>query len=142
MAEPDRDVQYRLDLAGSGDRRMRRACRQVYARDMSLAQIEYFVAVAEAGHVGRAARKLHVAQPAVSRQIRKLEDELRASLFHRTHRGMRLSEAGALFLHHAREILGKVAAAKLALATDGANARSNCGRAREVPTLRPPPGGK
>lgn len=87
----------------------------VYARGMSLAQIEYFVAVAEAGHVGRAARKLHVAQPAVSRQIRRLEDELRAPLFQRTHRGMRLSEAGAVFLGHALEILGRVDAARRAV---------------------------
>ena len=75
---------------------------------MSLAQIEYFVAVAEEGHVGRAAHKLRVAQPAVSRQIRKLEDELQAPLFMRTPRGMRLSEAGAVFLSHAREILGGI----------------------------------
>jgi DNA-binding transcriptional LysR family regulator len=79
---------------------------------VSLAQIEYFVAVAEEGHVGRAAQKLHVAQPAVSRQIRKLEDELRAPLFLRTPRGMRLSEAGTIFLRHAREILGGVEIAR------------------------------
>jgi DNA-binding transcriptional LysR family regulator len=79
---------------------------------MSLAQIEYFVAVAEEGHVGRAARKLHVAQPAVSRQIRKLEDELRAPLFVRTPRGMRLSDSGSVFLWHAREILGGIEAAR------------------------------
>jgi DNA-binding transcriptional LysR family regulator len=82
---------------------------------VSLAQIEYFVAVAEEGHVGRAAQKLHVAQPAVSRQIRRLEDELRAPLFMRTPRGMRLSEAGAIFLRHAREILAGIEAARGAI---------------------------
>ncbi len=82
---------------------------------VSLSQIEYFVAVAEEGHVGRAARRLHVAQPAVSRQIRKLEDELRAPLFRRTPRGMRLSEAGKVFLGHARDILGGVRAARKAV---------------------------
>jgi DNA-binding transcriptional LysR family regulator len=82
---------------------------------VSLAQIEYFVAVAEEGHVGRAALRLHVAQPAVSRQIRKLEDELGSSLFVRTPRGMRLSESGALFLSHARSILRGIQAARESL---------------------------
>lgn len=79
---------------------------------MSLAQIEYFIAVAEQGHVGRAARNLRVAQPAVSRQIRRLEDELDAALFVRTPRGMTLSEAGTVFLIHARAIVGGVRAAR------------------------------
>jgi DNA-binding transcriptional LysR family regulator len=79
---------------------------------VSLAQIEYFVAVAEEGQVGRAARKLHVAQPAVSRQIRKLEKELRVPLLLRTSRGMRLPEPGAVFLGHARQTLGGIEAAR------------------------------
>ncbi|HTQ42269.1 MAG TPA: LysR family transcriptional regulator [Polyangiaceae bacterium] len=83
--------------------------------DVSLAQLEYFVAVAEEQHVGRAACKLHVAQPAVSRQIRLLEDELQVSLFRRTPRGMRLSPAGALFHAHARRILQGVREAKDAM---------------------------
>lgn len=82
-----------------------------YAGGVSLSQIEYFVAVAEQGHVGRAARALRVAQPAVSRQIRRLEEELGAPLFVRTPRGMRLSRAGEVFLRHARVILGGVRAA-------------------------------
>lgn len=79
---------------------------------MSLAQIEYFVAVAEEGNVGRASRVLRVAQPAVSRQIRRLEDELGARLFVRTPRGMHLSPAGEVFLAHARGIVGGVRAAR------------------------------
>ena len=82
---------------------------------MSLAQIEYFVAVAQEGHVGRAARGLRVAQPAVSRQIRRLEDELGAALFVRTPRGMQLSDAGHVFLAHARAILTSVRDARDAL---------------------------
>jgi DNA-binding transcriptional LysR family regulator len=78
---------------------------------VSLAQIEYFLAVAEEGHVGRAARSLRIAQPAVSRQIRRLEDELGAVLFRRTPRGMELSAAGRVFLQHARIISAGVRAA-------------------------------
>jgi DNA-binding transcriptional LysR family regulator len=74
-------------------------------RPVSLAQIEYFVAVAQEGHVGRAAAQLRIAQPAVSRQIRRLEEELGSALFVRTPRGMTLSGAGEVFLGHARLIL-------------------------------------
>jgi DNA-binding transcriptional LysR family regulator len=82
---------------------------------VSLAQIQYFVAVAEEGHVGRAANALRIAQPAVSRQIRRLEDELGASLFVRTPRGMELSGSGHVFLGHARAILERVRAAEEAI---------------------------
>lgn len=60
----------------------------------------------------RAAEMLHVAQPAISRQIRQLEDELGAPLFVRTPRGMSLSDSGQLFLAHARAILQRVDAAR------------------------------
>jgi DNA-binding transcriptional LysR family regulator len=86
-----------------------------YDAAVSLAQIEYFVAVAEEGHVGRAASTLRIAQPAVSRQIRRLEDELGAPLFLRTSRGMTLSGAGEVFLAHARAILDGVRAAREAV---------------------------
>lgn len=78
---------------------------------MSLAQIRYFIAVAEEQNVGRAARRLHVAQPPVSRQIRSLEAEIGAPLFTRTPRGMELLPAGETFLGHARKILEAVDAA-------------------------------
>ncbi|MCW5832109.1 MAG: LysR family transcriptional regulator [Labilithrix sp.] len=96
---------------------------------MSLAQIRYFVAVAEEGHVGRAAERLHVAQPPVSRQIRALEDELGTPLFARTPRGMTLLPSGEAFLDHARGILAAVERA-------GDAAR---GAARERPPLTPAP---
>jgi DNA-binding transcriptional LysR family regulator len=79
---------------------------------MSLAQIEYFVAVAEEGHMGRAARTLRIAQPAVSRQIKRLEDELGADLFQRTPRGMILSDEGQVFLQHARAVLRELRVAR------------------------------
>lgn len=78
---------------------------------MSLAQIRYFVTVAEEGNVSGAAAKLRVAQPPVSRQIRALEDELGTPLFRRTPRGMALLPSGEAFLDHARKILDAVDAA-------------------------------
>jgi len=79
---------------------------------MSLSQLRYFVAVAEEGNVGRAARRLRVAQPALSRQIRQLEDELEGPLFARTPRGMQLLPPGEVFLDHARGILTAVDVAR------------------------------
>ncbi|GAO04488.1 LysR family transcriptional regulator [Anaeromyxobacter sp. PSR-1] len=75
---------------------------------MSLTYIQSFVAVAEEGHVGRAARKLHLTQPPLSRHILALEDELGTRLFDRTPRGMKLLPAGEVFLSHARRILAAV----------------------------------
>ncbi len=84
---------------------------------MSLAQIEYFVAVAEEGQLTRAAARLCVSQPPLTRQIRSLEEELGAPLFVRTRHGMTLLPAGATFLAHARRVLQAVGDAKRALAT-------------------------
>ena len=61
---------------------------------MNFKQLEYFVAVAEAKSISKAARKLHVAQPPISRQIAMLEDELKVCLFLRTNKGVDLTEAG------------------------------------------------
>jgi DNA-binding transcriptional LysR family regulator len=75
---------------------------------VSLSQIRYFVAVAEAGNVSLAAKRLRVAQPPISRHIRALEDEIGAPLFARTPRGMTLLSPGRVFLEHARGILAAV----------------------------------
>lgn len=72
---------------------------------MSLLQLKYFVAVAEEGNATRAARKLYVSQPPLSRQIRALERELGTPLFERTRAGMRLLPAGEVLLDLARPIL-------------------------------------
>ncbi len=75
---------------------------------VSLTHLQSFVAVAEEGHVGRAARRLHLTQPPLSRHILALEDELGTRLFERTPRGMRLLPAGETLLCHARRILADV----------------------------------
>ncbi len=83
----------------------------VRLRDVSLTHIQSFIAVAEERNVGRAARRLHLTQPPLSRHILALEDELGTRLFERTPGGMRLLPAGEAFLEHARRILAEVDAA-------------------------------
>ena len=78
---------------------------------MELRHLRYFVAVAEDEHYGRAAKRLHVAQPSLSRQIQDLEQEIGFQLFDRLPRGIRLSNAGRAFLDDARSILRQVVAA-------------------------------
>jgi len=75
---------------------------------MELRHLRYFVAVGEEQHYGRAARRLRVAQPALSRQIQDLEDHVGFKLFERLPRGVKLSAAGELFLEDARRILQEV----------------------------------
>ena len=72
---------------------------------MELRHLRYFVRVAEAENVSRAALKLHISQPAVSRQIRDLEDEIGLPLLKRVGKSVRLTEAGRVFLNEARAIL-------------------------------------
>ena len=72
---------------------------------MELRHLRYFVAVAELENVSRAALKLHVSQPALSSQIRDLEDDVGFNLLERTAKSVRLTDAGRAFLEEARAIL-------------------------------------
>jgi DNA-binding transcriptional LysR family regulator len=94
---------------------------------MELRHLRYFVAVGEEQHYGRAARRLHIAQPALSRQIQDLEGEVGFKLFERLPRGVKLSAAGKLFLEDARRILQEV---KAAAARAGRVARGHSGTLR------------
>lgn len=80
--------------------------------DLDLRKLRYFVAVAEEMHFGRAAERLYVAQPVLSRQIRKLEQQLDVELFTRTSRDVRLTAAGRELLDDARPLLAAADAAQ------------------------------
>lgn len=71
---------------------------------MDMRHLNYFIAVAEEENIGRAARRLNISQPPLTRQIHQLEDELGVMLFVRTPRGVEMTEAGVLLLEQARNI--------------------------------------
>jgi LysR family transcriptional regulator, benzoate and cis,cis-muconate-responsive activator of ben and cat genes len=98
---------------------------------MELRHLRYFIAVAEEENVSRAALKLHVSQPALSRQVRDLEDELGFLLFERSAKSMSLTEAGRAFLGEARAVIRRVeeAVSKTRLVATGARTEIHVGYA-------------
>jgi LysR family nitrogen assimilation transcriptional regulator len=80
---------------------------------MDIRQIRAFLAIADTGSVTQAAERLHIVQPAVSRQLKLLEDDVGAPLFERDRRGMQLTEAGHILLERARRALRELDAARL-----------------------------
>lgn len=83
---------------------------------MELRQLRYYVAILDHGSLSRAARVLHVAQPALTQQLRQLEEELGTQLLHRSAQGMLATDAGKVFYEHAQAILKQVGDAKSAVA--------------------------
>jgi DNA-binding transcriptional LysR family regulator len=92
---------------------------------MELRHLRYFIAVAEEGHITRAAERLGIQQPPLSLQIKALEQELDVQLFRRKPRGVELTDAGAAFLERARVILNEV---ERAFASTRRTARGEQGR--------------
>ena len=75
---------------------------------MDIRQLKYFITVAEEQNIGRAAVRLHISQPPLTRQIKIMEDELGVLLFKRTHWGVELTQAGESLLDQARNIKSQV----------------------------------
>ncbi|GGC13350.1 LysR family transcriptional regulator [Oxalicibacterium flavum] len=77
-------------------------------KDMDLRQLKYFMAIVEEGQISRAARRLHMAQPPLSLQLKTLEEELGVQLIERTNKRLRLTEAGHALYQRAEQIVGLV----------------------------------
>jgi len=103
---------------------------------MDLRGLRYFLAIAEAGSITRAAALLGVAQPALTRQVQAMEAELGAALLERLPRGVRLTPAGRQFLEHTRRVLRELERARAELADTG-----RAGRGRVILGVSPTVGG-
>jgi LysR family hydrogen peroxide-inducible transcriptional activator len=103
---------------------------------MEFHQLRYVCAIAETGSFSRAAERCQVAQPSLSQQVLKLEEDLGAKLFDRLGRSVRLTEAGRAFLPHARSILGQMETARSSVADKCADVRGSVS-VGVIPTIAP-----
>ncbi len=103
---------------------------------MEFHQLRYVCAVAETGSFSRAAERCQIAQPSLSQQVLKLEEELGGRLFDRLGRSIRLTESGRAFLPHAQAILRQVDAACASIASNHADVRGNV-TLGAIPTVAP-----
>ncbi|MGW0486076.1 LysR family transcriptional regulator [Nonomuraea sp. NPDC003214] len=101
-------------------------------RDLELRLVRYFTVVAEHQHFGRAAADLHVAQPALSRQIQRLEKYLGTRLLDRTSQGARLTPAGRTFLPRAQSLLQAAREAELAVREQARSERITIGYVEDL----------
>jgi LysR family transcriptional regulator, hydrogen peroxide-inducible genes activator len=103
---------------------------------MEFHQLKYVCAIADTGSFSRAAERCHVAQPSLSQQVQKLEDDLGSKLFDRLGRSVRLTEAGRAFLPHARSILHQMEAARSGVEDKRTDVRGNIA-VGIIPTIAP-----
>lgn len=103
---------------------------------MEFHQLRYVCAVAETGSFSRAAERCEIAQPSLSQQVLKLEEDLGAKLFDRLGRSIRITEAGRAFLPHARSILEQMEAARLSVADKNEDVRGSVA-VGAIPTIAP-----
>lgn len=103
---------------------------------MEFQQLKYACAIAETGSFSRAAERCQVAQPSLSQQILKLEEDLGTKLFDRLGRSVRLTEAGRAFIPHARAILAGMEAARTSVADKQADVRGSVS-VGVIPTIAP-----
>jgi LysR family hydrogen peroxide-inducible transcriptional activator len=103
---------------------------------MEFHQLRYVCAVAETGNFSRAAERCEIAQPSLSQQVLKLEEDLGAKLFDRLGRSIRITEAGRAFLPHARSILEQMEAARSSVADKNEDIRGSVA-VGAIPTIAP-----
>ena len=103
---------------------------------MEFHQLRYVCAIAETGNFSRAAERCRIAQPSLSQQILKLEDDLGGKLFDRLGRSVRLTEAGRAFIPHARAILEQMEAARSSVSDKNADLRGSVS-VGAIPTVAP-----